>query len=1281
MPQARPLLFGAVLLALAMPGHPLAHLSGLPLSVPSLCLVLLVAGWMVALPGVPTRAGLWSGALALLAALKLATFWLAPTYGLTGEYLTDGKPGTVRVDRVLALHGDEFPVHFFNDVRRFNYYTPADPKRDLLPFTVSWTGQIVVSAGGPQTLTLQSNGLASVQIDNGPPASIAESGRVREASLTFDVPPGLYPIVVSYSRPDEMMPWLALDTPSALVTMGTSAEAVARDTWLRQVGTLLDAALVGLVALGFLAHLRVRGLVSPSPTPRAGWGARFASGPGREVFPARLLLAAYLVLAGGWELLGHLHLYGRAVLLSGGNDWLAYEGFARDLLTNGPLLTEARPLGQGLPFYYQPLYIYWVAFSHLILGESLFAPLFMNAVLGVCAGLGLFALTRELFGRGAAVVALLLFEAYRQTVFEPTAGLLLSENLIFPILPIFLLLLVRLARSGRWRAAVGAGFVLGLGGLARTTPLAILPPAVLVLLLAWRRFDLSRVGPRWLAYGGSLCPLGWRRTAGLLAVFVAVVILTLGLATTRNYVVSGRFVPITSSAGANLWEAHRPSAKVDLSRVDKDPLYERLGLDRTTREVVEFIRQDPVGYVGTLVPMFLYAVGVVGAVSGSWQIHPGLFGLWVGYLLVTLLLPRARALPTWFVHAFIWSHLAQMTVFFSHQYGFRLILPMYVAMVPIAAVGIWTVAERLGRLMRPLGVRLPSGAPLPPAARASLVLVAVVGGSASLGAGEWRGHDAAREAFYGLNGDVAIATRQASRPELLMRADAVYFVGDDSRSTDVAYLTGLAYPTLRWFDGARGFVLPPQGQDALYVAPDRAAADFAVRCLGDGALLGRERDAVTGAALNLYLAGAGVGECAAPRQTLGASFGEGQTENAKLLGLDGPASIEPGRTMDVLIYWEAVSRPRNRARPFVRLVDSQGRRWGQAETAVYPSAAWRPGERAVGVARLEVDPTLPPGEYRLDGGFTVASGQARTVEDGPWGSAGLPQARGATVRLVSRSMPLSPDVLPLDRRLDAQADGARLVGVDFDRDAARAGERLRLSLFWESTSPRPEPREVSLVLRQPGGAVLTEWRSVPVDGAYPTTDWKRGEIVRDTWDLTLPASLGAGAFELAAALVVPGQAATGPIGLGHITVQAADRELKEPELRMRVDAAFVGGAQLLGYDLKARRVRPGDNLDLTLVWRAAQPSLRDQVLALALLDESGRILSQWESEPAGGKRPTSGWTTDEFIEDGWKVRLPRELPKGKVRLAVSTIDPVANQRILTTAGGVWVDLPLEVTPE
>jgi hypothetical protein len=285
------------------------------------------------------------------------------------------------------------------------------------------------------------------------------------------------------------------------------------------------------------------------------------------------------------------------------------------------------------------------------------------------------------------------------------------------------------------------------------------------------------------------------------------------------------------------------------------------------------------------------------------------------------------------------------------------------------------------------------------------------------------------------------------------------------------------------------------------------------------------------------------------------------------------------------------------------------------------------------------------------------------------------------VRLVSRSTPLSPESLPLDRRLDAALDGAKLLGVDFDRETARAGERVRVSLFWERSGMPSRSREVSLIVRRPGGAALREWRGIPVDGTYALPDWKPGEIVRDTWDLVLPASLPAGEIEVAVELASGGQPAAQHLSIGKLSVQKADRELSEPDIRTRLDAAFTSGAELLGLDYKVRRVRAGDTVDLTLVWRALGPIRDDQIVTLALLDEAGRIHAQQDSEPAGGKRPTSGWTVDEYVEDGWKLRLPRDLPRGRLRLAVSLVDPVANRRLATTDGSTWVTLPIEVGSE
>jgi hypothetical protein len=429
--------------------------------------------------------------------------------------------------------------------------------------------------------------------------------------------------------------------------------------------------------------------------------------------------------------------------------------------------------------------------------------------------------------------------------------------------------------------------------------------------------------------------------------------------------------------------------------------------------------------------------------------------------------------------------------------------------------------------------------------------------------------------------------------------------------------------------------------------------------------------------MDLRIADGSGGACGEPRLAVGAPF----AETARLIGLDAPASIEPGKTLDVLVEWQVLARPTNRARPFVRLVDSRGRRWGQAETTVYPSSAWRPGERAVGLARLEVDGMLPPGPYRLDAGFTLGSAQDRLAESGPWGVAGQTQAQGGPVRLVSRSTPLAPRGLPINTPLDAAFDGVRLLGATLDRGEPRAGERVRLTLFWQNVAGRLSERQVTVALRDGSGAVLREWRGGPVDGTYPTTDWKPSEVVRDTWDIVLPAALPSGALEVAVSMA---PAATGPaqyVRVGTLAVQPTEQRLSAPPEAVSVHARFVGGAELEGFDLKARRVRPGDALDLTLFWRATGLIADDYAVSLALLDEAGRSVLQQDGEPAGGRRPTSGWASDGVVEDAWRLRVPRDAPRGRLQVAIGLVAVVNGRPVLTERGEGQIVLPVEVSVE
>jgi hypothetical protein len=192
--------------------------------------------------------------------------------------------------------------------------------------------------------------------------------------------------------------------------------------------------------------------------------------------------------------------------------------------------------------------------------------------------------------------------------------------------------------------------------------------------------------------------------------------------------------------------------------------------------------------------------------------------------------------------------------------------------------------------------------------------------------------------------------------------------------------------------------------------------------------------------------------------------------------------------------------------------------------------------------------------------------------------------------------------------------------------------------------------------------------------------WKPSEIVRDTWDLVMPATLPAGSLELAVGLATPVERPERYVSLSTFAVESIARRMDEPSVRARQDARFGDIARLVGFDLRNRRVRPGENADLTLIWQAMAETRANYAVTLTLLGDGDRVIAQVDEEPAGGKRPTAGWTVGEYVEDGHRLRIPRDAPRGRLRLAVGLVDE-DGRRLLDTTGAERVVLQTELVTE
>ena len=107
----------------------------------------------------------------------------------------------------------------------------------------------------------------------------------------------------------------------------------------------------------------------------------------------------------------------------------------------------------------------------------------------------------------------------------------------------------------------------------------------------------------------------------------------------------------------------------------------------------------------------------------------------------------------------------------------------------------------------------------------------------------------------------------------------------------------------------------------------------------------------------------------------------------------------------------------------------------------------------------------------------------------------------------------------------------------------------------------------------------------------------------------------------------------------------------------KVDAALDNGVVLDAYRIASWSLKPGETLDLTLVWRAAKGPTTDHWKVFThLLDSASEVVAQRDAEPGDNLRPTTSWQRGEQIQDNYGIEIPSDLPSGTYTLEVGMYD-------------------------
>ncbi len=261
-------------------------------------------------------------------------------------------------------------------------------------------------------------------------------------------------------------------------------------------------------------------------------------------------------------------------------------------------------------------------------------------------------------------------------------------------------------------------------------------------------------------------------------------------------------------------------------------------------------------------------------------------------------------------------------------------------------------------------------------------------------------------------------------------------------------------------------------------------------------------------------------------------------------------------------------------------------------------------------------------------------------------------------------------------------DRVLFLGYDLDRDAVRAGQRVRLTLYWQALERIKGDYNVFAHLDAPpdGTTFLAADNDPPGDAQaqmdIPTTHWQPGSYVRDEHRFVIPEDMPPVVYTLQVGLYDPstGERLGDAITLQEVRVLPA-APLGERDVPNPVKARLADRIELLGYEIEA-----GPPPTLTLYWRAKEGVEHDYSVFVHILDENGNLADQRDGPPLGGMYVTSDWLPGQIVAD--RRELPHLPEGGQILVGLYDLESMQRLPAYDEEGGRLLDdaIPLPIGP-
>ncbi len=367
--------------------------------------------------------------------------------------------------------------------------------------------------------------------------------------------------------------------------------------------------------------------------------------------------------------------------------------------------------------------------------------------------------------------------------------------------------------------------------------------------------------------------------------------------------------------------------------------------------------------------------------------------------------------------------------------------------------------------------------------------------------------------------------------------------------------------------------------------------------------------------------------------------------------------------LPVTLFWETLAKIHGEHNVYIRLVDEQGNVWGQVDRLIL-AGLWRPDRWQGGYFlrdeyRLPVDPATPPGTYHFEVGmYDFETGQSYGVARNIGDITLTPPTRIPDPITVKVEKPL---FIPINETFT-------LVGHDFLDRQATPGADVGGKIFWQVTDAVDKNYKIEFSLLAPDRKqyIIAD---MPLSPKYPTSQWRKSEVVGAAYRFRIPARAPAGNYSVMVGVIDP--KTEQPIGpytiLGHLDVTAIERNFELPKDVVPISVFVNDDIELVGYKLIDQTVKPETSFDLTLYWHSLRTAKTNYTVFVHAIGPDQVMRGQWDSMPVQGSVPTSGWLPGEIVKDHYEVPMAKDAPPWKYDIFVGMYDSLSGQRVTLTS--------------